>query len=144
MPTYVFNWSYEAYRDGTRYGPWESGAVVHLDAPDADWVERDSPGALSKVDAAADAANPVPALGARPRVNGDPDRADVAAEAQERVHAESVHRGTAPPPDAVTVEPAEEVAEESEVDEPASEEPADAKKPARNRQHTTGKNRAAK
>lgn len=95
MGTYKLNGSYEAYRDGVRFGPWVKGDLVNLDEADAEWVERDSPGVLGKVadKKAPDAPGvPVPAAGARPRVGGDPERAEVAAVAQERVHAEARER----------------------------------------------------
>lgn len=140
MGTYVLNWPYEAYRDGTRYGPWAVGAVVNLDEADAEWVERDSPGALSKSVAAGPADTPVPALGARPRVNGDPDNAEVAAEAKRRVDAEADARQGKPVAfdkvELELVDVTEHVAgEPSEVDDD------DAKKPARNRGHKSAKNR---
>ncbi len=47
MARYQVNHSYSAYRDGTSLGPWVEGDVVELDDGDAEWVERDSPGALT-------------------------------------------------------------------------------------------------
>ncbi|MGH3834183.1 MAG: hypothetical protein ACRDSF_00545 [Pseudonocardiaceae bacterium] len=38
--------SYKAVRDGTQYGPWESGHQVELDDDVAAWIQRDSPGLL--------------------------------------------------------------------------------------------------
>jgi hypothetical protein len=92
MGTWKLNHAYESYRDGIRFGPWAKGDLVNLDDADAAWVERDSAGALSKVDdkkVPEGPAVPVPAAGARPRVGGDPDRADAATAAQERVHADA-------------------------------------------------------
>lgn len=152
MPTYTLNHAYEAYRDGTRFGPWQAGDVVNLDLADAEWVERDSAGALSVVayQGPTGPASPVAAAGARPRVGGDPELAEAAAAAQERVHAEAVAR-KGPPPDA----PAEDVEEAPPAegdDDPADDGPAEdeqqedgkrQQKPARNRQHRGGANRSA-
>lgn len=96
MATYEFQGNYEAFRDGRRFGPWTEGDVVQLDAADAEWIERDSPGIVSKVGSDSDlAAPPAPGGGARPRVNGDPDRRDVVDAVKERLDAESVFRQTA-------------------------------------------------
>lgn len=43
------NHRYGASRDGRRFGPWEAGEVVDLDPADAEWIGRDSPGALGEV-----------------------------------------------------------------------------------------------
>lgn len=51
MPGYQVNHKYAATRDGRRFGPWQAGEVVDLEPADAEWVERDSPGALSEVKA---------------------------------------------------------------------------------------------
>lgn len=96
MATYEFQGNYESFRDGRRFGPWVAGDVVQLDPVDAEWVERDSPGVLAEVgDDSELAAPPAPAGGARPRVSGNPDAADAAATAKERLDAESVFRQTA-------------------------------------------------
>lgn len=127
MATYKLNHAYEAYRDGTRFGPWAKGDLVNLDADDAAWVERDSAGALSKVDdkkPTEGPAGPVPAAGARPRVGGDPDRTDVAAAAQERVHADARARQAVP------------------ADKDAEEEEPERQHRGNNRQHR-GRNRGA-
>lgn len=47
MPKYTVNHSYRAFHDGRQYGPYEASTVVELDASDAEWVNRDSPGCLS-------------------------------------------------------------------------------------------------
>lgn len=46
MPRYKVGHAYQAFRDGARVGPWEVDSEVELDAELAEWVERDSPGAL--------------------------------------------------------------------------------------------------
>lgn len=46
MPTYNVNHAYRSFRDGVQYGPYEPGSTVELDATDAEWINRDSPGAL--------------------------------------------------------------------------------------------------
>lgn len=46
MPGYEVAHAYSAWRDGRRFGPWQAGDVVDLEPDDADWVCRDSPGAL--------------------------------------------------------------------------------------------------
>lgn len=51
MPRYTVNHAYRAFSDGKHYGPFEAGTVVELVEADAEWVNRDSPGALTKVDA---------------------------------------------------------------------------------------------
>lgn len=38
---------YRSWRDGRVFGPWQAGEVVDLDDADADWINRDSPGALA-------------------------------------------------------------------------------------------------
>lgn len=48
MSTYELNHTYAASRDGRRFGPWAAGEVVDLDPADAEWIERDSPGALAE------------------------------------------------------------------------------------------------
>jgi len=40
---------YAAYRDGEQYGPWQPGDTVELSAEAAEWILRDSPGAISQV-----------------------------------------------------------------------------------------------
>ena len=50
MSAYKLNHGYTSRRDGQTFGPWEKGEVVELDQADAEWIERDSPGALSPVD----------------------------------------------------------------------------------------------
>lgn len=49
MPRYTVKHAYAASRDGLQFGPWEKGSEVELDQADAEWVERDSPGALVEV-----------------------------------------------------------------------------------------------
>lgn len=49
MGKYEVNHRYQSYRDGAQYGPYEPGTVIDLDDVDAEWVNRDSPGALSPV-----------------------------------------------------------------------------------------------
>ena len=49
MPRYKVQHAYAAYRDGSRVGPWEADLEVEVDAELAEWVERDSPGALAAV-----------------------------------------------------------------------------------------------
>lgn len=54
MGDYTVQHNYRSTRDGQEFGPWTAGDVVQLDQADADWVNRDSPGALT-------AAEPAPA-----------------------------------------------------------------------------------
>ncbi len=137
MATYEVKHSYEAYRDGLRFGPWVEGDVVSLDDADAAWIERDSAGVLARVkdQESTGPAVPVPAGGARPRVGGDPGLAEAAAFAQERVHAESVARQKS---DADTVD--------DEDQDDADAEPADGttrqKRGTRDRQHRGGRDRS--
>lgn len=49
MIRYTLAHGYTAIRDGRRLGPWAAGEVVELDPADAEWIERDSPGALVEV-----------------------------------------------------------------------------------------------
>jgi hypothetical protein len=49
MPGYEVAHAYGSWRDGRRFGPWQAGEVVDLEPDDADWVCRDSPGALVAV-----------------------------------------------------------------------------------------------
>lgn len=51
MSTYKLNHGYSAARDGQRFGPWQAGEQVDLDPADAEWIERDSPGAITEVKA---------------------------------------------------------------------------------------------
>lgn len=46
MGRYKITRDYAAVRDGRWFGPWSTGSEVDLEAPDAQWVNRDSPGAL--------------------------------------------------------------------------------------------------
>lgn len=52
MAVYTVNHAYRALRDGAVFGPYEPGTTVDLDPADAEWVNRDSPGCLTGVDAA--------------------------------------------------------------------------------------------
>lgn len=52
MSAYTLNHAYSASRDGRQFGPWEAGETVELEPVDAEWIERDSPGALSEAKAA--------------------------------------------------------------------------------------------
>ncbi len=49
MARYTVKHNYSSYRDGRQFGPWEAGTEIELDDPDAQWVLRDSPGALAEV-----------------------------------------------------------------------------------------------
>jgi hypothetical protein len=49
MPRFTVKQRYTAYRDGKQFGPWEPDSEIELDAPDAEWVERDSPGTLAEI-----------------------------------------------------------------------------------------------
>lgn len=95
MPVYELQGAYEAYRDGCRFGPWQAGDRVELAVDDAEWIGRDCPGVLADATGRASADAPTPAAGSRPRVGGDPDRADAAAEAKARVDADSDFRQSA-------------------------------------------------
>lgn len=46
MSRWVVNHPYWSWRDGQQWGPWVEGDVVDLADVDAEWVNRDSPGAL--------------------------------------------------------------------------------------------------
>lgn len=50
MAAYTVNHRYTAFRDGTRFGPYEPGTTVDLEPADAAWVNRDSPGCLTAAD----------------------------------------------------------------------------------------------
>jgi hypothetical protein len=52
MADFTVAHAYAARRDGRQLGPWQAGDVVDLEGDDADWVNRDSPGCLTPVDAA--------------------------------------------------------------------------------------------
>lgn len=54
MATYSVNHNYSALRDGVRFGPYEAGTTVELETADAEWVNRDSPGTLSRAKAKAE------------------------------------------------------------------------------------------
>lgn len=73
MPDYTIRHRYHAYRDGQQYGPWVEGDRVQLAEADADWVNRDSPGALVEIEAKAPAKPPAeekaPAAGKPPAAN---------------------------------------------------------------------------
>lgn len=45
---YQVTGKYSARRDGRQFGPWQAGDVVELDGADAEWVERDAPGTLTR------------------------------------------------------------------------------------------------
>lgn len=49
MAEYVVAHAYSSWRDGRQFGPWQAGDVVDLEPEDAEWVCRDSPGALAAV-----------------------------------------------------------------------------------------------
>lgn len=53
MSAYRLNHAYTARRDGVTFGPWQAGETVDLEPADAEWIERDSPGALAEVKAKA-------------------------------------------------------------------------------------------
>ena len=63
--------AYSARRDGRQFGPWSAGDSVDLDPGDAEWIERDSPGALQADPPAAPAREkpPTPNRQARPAAN---------------------------------------------------------------------------
>lgn len=48
MSAYELQHAYAASRDGKKFGPWAAGEVVDLEPADAEWIERDSPGALAE------------------------------------------------------------------------------------------------
>lgn len=47
MARYTVAHGYFSIRDGITFGPWTAGESVELDPPDAQWIQRDSPGALT-------------------------------------------------------------------------------------------------
>lgn len=49
MPRFKVKHAYQAFRDGARIGPWGADEEVEVDAELAEWVDRDSPGALEVV-----------------------------------------------------------------------------------------------
>lgn len=101
MPTYELRHNYESYRDGLRFGPWKAGDTVNLEAADAEWVERDSPGTLGNAPAAEPTgpATPAAAAGARPRHSGDPQEDETeeserqATKTRDRQHRSGRNRG---------------------------------------------------
>lgn len=52
MPRFKVRHKYASSHNGRQFGPWEAGDEIDLDGPDAEWVERDSPGALEPVEQA--------------------------------------------------------------------------------------------
>lgn len=46
MARYTLRHGYASNHNGRTFGPWAAGDVVEFDEADAEWVERDSPGAL--------------------------------------------------------------------------------------------------
>jgi hypothetical protein len=60
MPQYQLKHAYTSRRDGRTFGPWAVGDVVDLDQDDADWIDRDSPGALTTPAAADPEPEPEP------------------------------------------------------------------------------------
>jgi len=105
---------YTASRDGKTFGPWEQGDVVALDQPDAEWVERDSPGTLLTIE-----------------VGDEEDQAlgeDLTPELVEQayeLHAEWLAEHPA------VVDPSPEPVEDEPVDEPVVEPAPAAAKPLR-------------
>lgn len=83
MPRYQLAHGYSAYRDGQQFGPWAKGDEVELDQVDADWVNRDSPGALSE-------AKPKPAA---KKTSEDDSPARQAKPAADRQHKGGRNRG---------------------------------------------------
>ena len=67
MPLYKVHHAYRSRRDGVDYGPYEPGSTVDLEPADAEWVNRDSPGCLTRV--RAEPAQP-PAHETRPHRGG--------------------------------------------------------------------------
>ena len=53
MPRYTVAHRYFAVDNGQAVGPFEPGSTVELDTDRAEWVNRDSPGTLTPVRAAA-------------------------------------------------------------------------------------------
>lgn len=49
MPRYTVNHRYSSNHNGRQFGPWEPGIEIELDEPDAEWVNRDSPGTVELV-----------------------------------------------------------------------------------------------
>lgn len=63
--------NYGAYSDGKQFGPWQAGAEIELDDVDAEWVLRDSPGALEPAGESKAAAKPAKRAGSRRASSGD-------------------------------------------------------------------------
>lgn len=63
MVSYTVARRYTARRDGQTFGPWEPGDQVDLEPDDADWVNRDSPGALEPNPKSESAAGPAAGKG---------------------------------------------------------------------------------
>lgn len=61
MAEYKVNHRYRSRRDGQDFGPYEPDTTVELDEADAEWVNRDSPGCLTPVEATAKADGSAPA-----------------------------------------------------------------------------------
>lgn len=51
MARFTVQHKYASSHNGRQFGPWVKGEEIDLDAPDAEWVERDSPGALEPAEA---------------------------------------------------------------------------------------------
>lgn len=68
MAQYQLTRSYSSRRDGRTFGPWAAGDVVDLDQADAEWIGRDSPGALTPAAAEPDP-EPEPERAAKPSPN---------------------------------------------------------------------------
>jgi hypothetical protein len=60
MAEYKVNHRYRSNRDGKTFGPYEPDTNVDLEEADADWVNRDSPGCLTALEATAKADGEAP------------------------------------------------------------------------------------
>lgn len=129
---YLVGHRYTANRDGLTYGPWPRGTEVELDEEVAEWVKRDSPGALTDV-----LPDPEPALAVVTPVIEIPtvEVVEVTADAEPESEAE--------PEPVVVAEPEVDEAGDEKADEDETEETERQAKPARNRQHRSTRNRSA-
>ncbi|PXY21128.1 hypothetical protein [Prauserella muralis] len=129
MPRYAVQHRYLAVDNGQQIGPFESGTAVELELDRAEWVNRDSPGALlllGGVVASSLDAEPEPAAAGSngdSEGGGDQDPAGDVSDAQGA--AESEHAA------ATEAAPEPEPAEPADEPEPSAPKPRRARRAAR-------------
>lgn len=82
MAAFIVNHRYAANRDGKTFGPYAPGDFVELEDGEADWINRDSPGALHP----AVVAKPAPAA-------ADPPSTEASADGEADPVQDRGHRG---------------------------------------------------